>query len=265
MERYLMCWVGGKRLLRKTIAPLIPQKLTTYVEPFGGGAWILLYKDRWATSEIYNDTNGNLVNLFKIVKYHPQALKDELKWRVKSRQLFYEMRDFNFTGMTDIQRAAQFLMIVVFSFGGQVSVNDTPAFGVKRKAPAESIDRLLQRIEMVYKRLDGVTIENLDFEHCIKLYDSPEAFFYCDPPYLIREESRHYQGKFDHERLVKVLKKIKGRFLLSYNNSPEIQKLYKSFNVKEISRQRGLNLKQGFINYKELLISNYDWGKIECQ
>ena len=47
-KKSLINWVGGKRLLRKTIEPLIPKDIVSYIEPFGGGGWILFYKDKWA-------------------------------------------------------------------------------------------------------------------------------------------------------------------------------------------------------------------------
>lgn len=54
-KKSLINWVGGKRLLRKTIEPLIPTDIKSYIEPFGGGGWILFYKQRWADLKIYND------------------------------------------------------------------------------------------------------------------------------------------------------------------------------------------------------------------
>ena len=68
-KKSLINWVGGKRLLRKTIEPLIPKDIKSYIESFGGGGWILFYKDKWADLEIYNDLDSRLVNLFRIVKY----------------------------------------------------------------------------------------------------------------------------------------------------------------------------------------------------
>ena len=59
-------WIGGKRLLRKTIAPLIPDNIQSYIEPFGGAAWVMFYKEKWADLEVYNDLDGRLVNLFRI-------------------------------------------------------------------------------------------------------------------------------------------------------------------------------------------------------
>ena len=65
-KKCLINWVGGKRLLRKTIAPLIPKDIKSYVEPFGGGAWVLFYKDKWADLEIYR--RMVLINLSQYLK-----------------------------------------------------------------------------------------------------------------------------------------------------------------------------------------------------
>ena len=76
---HLITWVGGKRNLRKVICKLIPTDIKSYIEPFGGGCWVLFAKEKHAKLEVYNDLDERLANLFRIVKYHPQALIDELK------------------------------------------------------------------------------------------------------------------------------------------------------------------------------------------
>ena len=101
--RNLITWVGGKRLLRKTISNLIPENIQTYIEPFGGAAWVLFFKDKWANVEIYNDLDGRLVNLFRIVKYHPNALKEELSYLLGSREMF--MQFMNLKPITDVQKS----------------------------------------------------------------------------------------------------------------------------------------------------------------
>ena len=69
-------WVGGKKLLRNKILSLFPEKheFNRYVEVFGGAGWVLFSSERHAEMEVYNDINGNLVNLFRCTKYHPDAL-----------------------------------------------------------------------------------------------------------------------------------------------------------------------------------------------
>jgi len=100
-------WVGGKKTLAKTIVALLPQH-TCYVEPFGGAAWVLFAKEP-APSEVYNDLNGRLVELFRTAKYHPDALVDELVGLVPSREMFDLFRAQE--GMTEIQRAARCISV----------------------------------------------------------------------------------------------------------------------------------------------------------
>ena len=105
-------------------------------------------------------------------------------------------------------------------------------------------------------------IENRDFEKLIIQYDFEDAFFYCDPPYT---SGCGYEvtstTDFDHERLRDVLKDIKGRFLLSYDDSPKVRELYKGYEMIEVERQNGINNREGTNRankvYKELLIANY--------
>ena len=65
-------WIGGKRLLRKKIIEQFPESFDRYIEVFGGAGWVLFGKDKHADMEVYNDVNGELVNLFRCVKYHPE-------------------------------------------------------------------------------------------------------------------------------------------------------------------------------------------------
>ncbi len=257
-KKCLINWVGGKRLLRKIIAPLIPKDIKSYIEPFGGGGWVLFYKDRWADLEIYNDLDGRLVNLFRIVKYHPNAFKEEYKYLLGSRDMFFQF--LNGTFITDIQKAVQFYFIITRSFGGKGS-----SFGTVKKSSggaSKSQKNVLDKIDAIHERLDKVMIENRDFETLITQYDFEDAFFYCDPPY---SQGCGYDvtstKDFDHERLRKILGNIKGRFLLSYDDSPKIRELYKGFEMIEVERLNGINNRSDVENrkkiFKELLIANY--------
>jgi DNA adenine methylase len=90
------------------------------------------------------------------------------------------------------------------------------------------ITKLGSLLEAVHERLAGVWIECLPWEQFIKRWDRPTALFYLDPPYV---GSEHYYGRglferADHARLAGVLKTLRGRFILTLNDCPEVRELY---------------------------------------
>lgn len=262
-KHYLLKWIGGKRLLRKTIAPLIPEDIKTYIEPFGGAAWVLFYYKKWADCEIYNDLDGRLVNLFRCVKYHPCELAREMAYMMVSREQFLDA--LKFPGETDIQKAARFLFVISRSFGAKGG-----QFAIQTRQALSSAGGIIERIEHISKRLDKVAIENKSAFDLIPIYDRPDSFFYLDPVYT---KGAGYKtssaAKFNHAGLFELLKNIKGRFLLSYDDSPFIRDLYKDFNIMPVLRANGISCGRHIEkDYKELLIANYDfnlnYAKQEC-
>ncbi len=255
---YLVNWVGGKRLLREAISYLIPTDITSYIEPFGGGGWVLFYYYRWAENEVYNDLDGRLVNLFRVVKYHPCELKREMSYMLASREQFAEA--IKFEGYTDIQRAARFMFLLTRSFGGRGH-----HFGVSYECGIKSASGIIERINAICNRLDNTIIENKTAFDLIPQYDTDNAFFYCDPPYSCGAGYETTSTKdFMHDELKDLLSSLKGRFLLSYDDAPKIRELYKDFNLIEIERMNGINRKNYKNNmYKELLICNYDVEKTD--
>jgi DNA adenine methylase len=115
---------------------------------------------------------------------------------------------------------------------------------------------MLNKFPKISDRIRNVVIENRDFEPLIKAYDRPDALFYLDPPYYSAEKYYDGFGKSDHERLRKALENLKGRFILSYNDSDAIKSLYRNFNVSEISRGNNLSKGNGR-KYQELIVTNY--------
>lgn len=246
-------WVGGKNRLKKHIIPLIPEDTERYIEVFGGAGWVLFGKQQHPKQmEVFNDIDGNLINLYRQIKCNCDKLQKEVDW-LQSRELFYGYRNQieNNAQLTDLQRAARYLYIIKFSFGSTKSSFAT--------AP-KNINNIIDRLPNYQKRLSKVIIENRDFEQLIKTYDRPKALFYLDPPYVDTEK---YYTAFDfkttdHKRLNTLLKSIKGRFILSYNDCDFIRELYKDFNIIEINRT---NLLSGDANnrgnFKEVIITNF--------
>ncbi len=98
-----------------------PGTYERYIEVFGGAGWVLFSSDRHAKMEVYNDVNGNLVNLFRCIKYHVDAVQAELQYILISREQFYDAREqIGIRGMTDIQKAAKFFILIKESFGAEI-------------------------------------------------------------------------------------------------------------------------------------------------
>ena len=246
-----IAWVGGKKLLRKIISDKFPEKFDKYVEVFGGAGWVLFYKDKYAKTEVYNDINRDLVNLFKCVKYHPEAIEKELELSLNSRQIFNEYKNqMDCIGLTDIQRAVRYLYLIKSSYGARVST-----YGSKPRDISNT-----EFLKDVRKRLSRVVIENKSFEKIISAYDNEGTLFYLDPPYH-NTENMYDTGDFifdeeQHIKLRDMLKNIKGKFVLSYNDDEFIRELYKDFKIEGIERQNNLSLNSGS-RFKEVVITNY--------
>lgn len=245
-----LSWIGGKKSLRKQLLAEFPESIDRYVEVFGGAGWLLFSKEKHAKFEVYNDVNSNLVNLFRCVKYHPETLQQELDYLLMSREMFFDSVDqLGGRGRTDIQRAARFFIVVRESFG-----NDMKSFCCNNRG----ITKMKDYLGEVSERLERVVIENQDFEKILKTYDRPGALFYLDPPYY--EAEKYYPDRFnpdDHIRLQSALRIIKGKFLLSYNDCPEIRDLYTGYTLIEVERMNNLTAKSTNTRYKELIIKNY--------
>lgn len=242
-------WIGGKKLLRDRIIERFPDGIERYIEVFGGAAWVLFRADKHAPLEVYNDADGNLVNLFRCIKYHADELQRELDFSVNSRELFQDARSQqDAPGLTDIQRAARFFYLIRCSYGA-----DRNTFSCGKKPLHKSIARMRE----VQERLADVVIEHRDFERLIRAYDRPGALFFCDPPYVDTEDYYSNFLRDDHERLNAVLKGIKGRFILTYNDCALVRDLYQDFNLEPVSRATNLAARYKSEQYKELIISNF--------
>lgn len=243
-------WIGGKKLLRKEILKRFPEDMPTrYIEVFGGAGWVLFAKERSSKQlEVFNDINGDLINLYRCIKYHPDEVRKECKYLLDSREQFFDFKDqLDHRGLTDIQRAARYMYLIRISFG---SNGDSFCTNVK------NINYAVDRLDEVSERLLRVVIENRNYEDLIKTYDRAGALFYADPPYY---KTEGYYGKVfqkeDHYTLRDLLASIKGKFILSYVDCKFIRELYSDFYIEAIERTHSLTSSSQ--KYRELIIRNF--------
>ena len=244
-------WIGGKRALRNEILQRMPSGIGRYIEVFGGAGWVLFGREPSSkVVEVFNDYDAELVNIYRCIKYHSDALQHELDLLPDAREVFFDcLAQEQVRGLTDIQRAARSLYLIKASFGTNRHTFATAPKGVCNISAS---------FPAVQERLRRVIIENLDFEHLIKIYDRENALFYCDPPYF--ETEKYYRARFqenDHKRLADALHSIKGRFLLSYNDGPQVRELYADCIIEPVSRRNTLSA-QSVDDYKEVLVRNYE-------
>lgn len=223
-------WIGGKRRIAKHILPMLGDH-TCYVEPFCGAAAIFFLKDR-SKFEVINDVNGELVNLYRVVKHHLEELSRSLRWEITSRQGFEWHQESRPETLTDVQRAVRFYYLQKLSFGGKVvgQTLGTSAGGYK----GIILTRLEEELSQAHLRLQGVMIEREPWEACIKRYDRPSTVFYCDPPYWQTEGYGVDFGWENYERLASLGKSIQGRMIVSHTDHPEIRRLFKGWKFKAI-------------------------------
>ncbi|MBS9781676.1 MAG: DNA adenine methylase [Gammaproteobacteria bacterium] len=247
-------WLGGKYQLASRIIERIPEH-RCYVEPFAGAAWVLFKKEK-SKAEVLNDINYDVVNLYRCVQHHLDALIDCIEPTLVSRQEFQRLMRTPADTLTDIQRAARFLYIHRNSFGGKVVDNH---FGTSTTRHSKyDVQTIETELLLARKRLSRCTIENLGYAEVISRYDREHTFFYIDPPYYDCENvyGKGIFSKADFEQLAKQLANIKGKFLLSLNDRPEVREIFKAFNIEDEQVRYSVSLGKGEM-FGEVLISNY--------
>jgi DNA adenine methylase len=251
--RKLLPYAGGKAKLGARLAALIPPH-RCYGEVFAGGAGLLSVKPV-GPCEVINDVDGRLVTLYRVARYHAEELQREISLVLRSRQEYDDFR--RQPGLTDIQWAARYLFCLLNTFGNS---SQFQSFGTSttrslRWYPA-SVGVV---IEWLDRRLERVAIENLDFADFLARYDGTETFFYLAPPYwIVAAPYEHCMTAADHQRLFAALQAVKGKWLLSYNDCPEVRALYHGFKVTTADVRYSIcrNKAVGTAG-RELLIRNY--------
>lgn len=243
--------MGGKSKLRKQIIELIPKHIC-YAEPFFGAGWVYFGKEP-SKVEVVNDIDKELVNLFKMIKYHAPEVERMLQYEFSSRDMFTEYKESSIEYITEINRAVRFLYLISQSFASR---GNNYGYGTTMgPSPQIFYKGVLGDIK---ERLRNTYVENLNFEDIFEKYDRENTFFFCDPPYF---DTGGYKEKFKEKeqlRLLDILKNIDGKFLLTLNSHEKVREWYKEFNIREVqvtySVSKSLAARK---KYEELIITNY--------
>ena len=215
----LVRWAGGKARQLNDLLPFIPDG-RVYVEPFGGGASVLLNRHR-SEVEVYNDLDSSLVNLFTVVR--DDALFDEfaarLGWTPYSRENFLDSLAFD-EEPNPVLAAVKFYTVLNQSISGKRLAGKHDWARARVDNLAERFALRQDKLGMVHDRLRYVQIECRDALDILQEWDGPDTVFYCDPPYVLdtRKKQKYYAvepGDEYHKELVRALRKVQGAVVLS--------------------------------------------------
>jgi len=253
-------YLGGKRNLARRVCAIIQSvDHDGYAEPFVGMGGIFFRRSARPRFEAINDISGDVTTLFRVVRRHYQAFVDEMEWLLASREEFDRLRALDPAGLTDIERAARFLYLQRLAFGGKIVGRN---FGVDSRNPARfNLARLRATLKAIRDRLQPVVIERLPYSDFIRRYDRPGMLFYLDPPYW-NCEGDYGAGVFeraDFERLAEQLLQIRGKLLLSINDTPGARAVFSRFHMQRVDVTYSVAVGAAGNRKKagELLVSNF--------
>jgi DNA adenine methylase len=246
----LMRYHGGKYRLAPWIMAHFPAH-RIYVEPFGGAASVLMCKPR-SPVEVYNDLDGELVNVMRVLQDPAQRarLSEQIALTPYARD---EFKDAWQPADDPVERARRILIRAQMGFGSGGATQGITGFRFDtQRLGGSNMHRwaaLPDRLAAFASRLQGVLVENCPALQVLRDHDSPQTLFYVDPPYLpaTRRLSgavyRHEMSEADHAELLDALGALKGSTVLSGYPHPLYDEALRDWRRVEtaarISSQRG--------------------------
>lgn len=237
---------GGKWILAPWIIEHFPAH-RVYVEPFAGAASVLLRKPR-SYAEVYNDLDGEVCNLFRVLRDEDLApkLAEQLRLTPFARDEFLGA----YAPCEDhVERARRTVVRSFMGFGTTTLRHSRTGFRSKglRAGQPPQVDwtNYPAHIHKLTDRLRGVVIENRPASELIAHQDGPEVLFYVDPPYVHDTRSaiktgshagtayRHEMTDADHEALAEQLRAVSGMVVLSGYHSALYDALYAGWERRE--------------------------------
>lgn len=256
---------GGKSRAIKQILPIVPEFEEMREPMVGGGSVFFALKNIFPNKRFWiNDLNEDLFLFWKQCNLNVKELSAEIKKikrdRKDGKELFKELTNSE-NNFTDFERGVRFFVLNRITFSGTA---DSGGFS-KQAFLRRFTDSSIERVEAVGPLLEETDVTNQDYEEILHA-PGEKVFIFLDPPYLSKTKSKLY-GKngslhtsFNHERFAENMKRCPHKWLITYDNSPEVIELFKFANIYTWELQYGMNnfKKKTAAKGQELFISNYE-------
>jgi len=244
--RPMLGYPGGKSKLAKRIIKEIPTH-ETYVEPFVGGGSVFFAKPP-AKKEVINDKDKNLVEFYKFFRDIDVKKINEFDLK-PNRNKFERLQKEK--PKSKLSKVHKFLYINKHSYGSRGQ-----SFNPNSLSRDNAGKNIKTKAGYYQKRLNPVKVLNQDFKTVIQKYDSKDTFYYLDPPYY-KTKVTYDNHDITPKDVFVAVKGMKGKFLLSYNNVPEVRKEFKDYKIKRVTTNYSFATGGYGYNKTELLIKNY--------
>jgi len=266
-------WVGGKRQIIGEIKKYIPRRPGTYHEPFLGGGAVLF--ELQPTKAVVNDINGELINLYEVIRADLEGLIGDLKTHINTEEYFYGIRERDrnkelYAEFTPVQRASRLIYLNKTCYNGLFRVNRAGEFNTPfgyYKNP-NIVNEATLRAVSTYFRKTQITFLCQDFGLALAGAKKGD-FVYLDPPYDPVSDTSSFTGydkggfaQVEQKRLKAVCDGLHARgvrFLLSNSSTDFIRELYAEYRIEIVQAKRAINSKadkRGEVD--EVLVMNYD-------
>ncbi len=251
---------GGKSRAVKHIYRYIQQILEKdkkLCSPFFGGGSLEIFCAQRGIKVYGYDNFKPLVDFWQCLLRDPKRLADEVsKHRPPlRRRKFYRLQQEQLTSNNKLERAVLFFVLNRTSYSGSTLCGGM-ATGGKYDNPRftrSSIDRLRNF------KIKNMSVRLADFKKSIPKHDN--VLLYVDPPYLVKSKLYGVKGdlhkNFDHKSLEKILKR-RDKWVLSYNNTPEIRERYCDYKIRYPRWTYGMSNDKAS---HEILIFSHDIAK----
>lgn len=238
-------YYGGKQNMLPAILPKIPEHIT-YVEPFFGGGAVFWGK-KVSPVEIVNDINNQLITFYKVLKYDFEELASKADETFHSRAQHSESRIIYKSQADEITDPLACAWSVWVQTNMSFATRIGATFGYDRSGSSalKLYNKKKNLTDAYQERMKRVTIESYDALKVIKTYDSPDTFFYLDPPYVSSDQG-HYSGYTleNFRSLLDVCANMKGKFILSSYPEAVLQEYRILHNWKTEDHEKNLAVGQ---------------------
>ena len=266
-RRIAFGWYGGKFSHLDWLLPLLPE-CHHYCEPFAGSGAVLLNREP-SPVETYNDIDGGVVNFFKVLRDQHDELIRVIALTPFSREEYHAAIYGDIQDIDNVERARRFYIRARQTRTGLAQTASLGRWANCKNTSRAGMSGVVSRwlggvnaLDTIAQRLIRVQIENRPAVDILRLYDSPQTLFYCDPPYLheTRGDSKAYafeMNEAQHREFAEVINKCVGKVAVSGYDHPLMNKLFDPDRwLKTVGSDKTIHSTKD--TRQEVLWTNYD-------